>query len=98
MVKFGMEMGPRYHFGGMKVAQGPEVCAKQDFGVILNGLGGEFRAHFRDLKDHWDDLGAILEPEGGHFGSRFASLSQHRFQARLVTFFVLIRGSFFGQF
>ena len=84
MVKFGMEMGPRYHFGGMKVAQGPEVCAKQDFGVILNGLGGEFRAHFRDLKDH--------------FGRLFSINFEDRFESAFVAVLCAILGAFWLHF
>ena len=84
MVKFGMEMGPRYHFGGMKVAQGPEVCAKQDFGVILNGLGGEFRAHFRDLKDH--------------FGRLFSINFEDRFEGAFVAVLCAILGAFLLHF
>ena len=48
--------------------------------------------------DFGDDLGRHFGATRGYFGSRFSSLSQHRFQARLVTFFVLIWGAFLVSF
>ena len=58
-------------------------------------FGGSLLPFVVDFGMIW---GGILEPQRGHFGSRFASLSQHRFPARLVTFFVLIWGPFLVRF
>ena len=69
----------------MKEAEGAEVFTKQDFGIILSGLGGVSGAHFRDLKYY-------------NFGSIFSNTFEDRFEGAFVAVLCEIWGAFWLHF